>query len=111
MSSEYFCSLTGEVKIRYIDKIKIIKNNDPFAFTLNELNANLEELPEVTTMDLVNYLILTHSFYSGQQLKAYKSLQAFKYFDAGFVQNIGFKKFDDAYAVVGEVYICSCNIK
>ena len=46
---------------RYLEKIKIINNCDPFMMKAHELSDNFEELPEISTMDLVNYLILTHS--------------------------------------------------
>ena len=60
----------------------------------HELSDNLEELPEISTMDLVNYLILTHSFYTGKQMKTYKSLKAYRFVEAGFVQTLKFKKFE-----------------
>ena len=72
----------------------------------HELNGNLKELPEVSTMDLVNYLILKHKFYTGEQLKAYKSLQAYKFVEAGFCQALKFKKIEGYYVVVGEVSFC-----
>lgn len=59
-------------------------------------------------MDMVNYLILTHSFYTGQQLKAYKSLQAYKYYEAGFVQDVMAKRMNENYfVIVGKVSYCS----
>ncbi|KAJ8975117.1 hypothetical protein NQ317_003598 [Molorchus minor] len=50
-------------------------------------------------MDMVNYLILTHNFYTGQQLKAYKSLQAYKYYEAGFVKVLAKKVHENAFVV------------
>ena len=73
----------------------------------HELSGNLEELPEISTMDLVNYLILTHSFYTGKQLKAYNSLEAYKFVEAGFVQALKFKKIEGYYVVVGDVRFCN----
>ena len=73
----------------------------------HELSDNLEELPEKPTMDLVNYLILTHSFYTGKQLKAYKSLEAYRFVEAEFVQDLKFKKIEGYYVVVGDVSFCN----
>ena len=74
----------------------------------HELSDNLEVLPEISTMDLVNYLILTHSFYTdNKQLKAYKSLEAYKFMEAGFVQALKFKKIEGYYVVVGDVSFCN----
>lgn len=36
-------------------------------------------------------------------MKAYKSLQAYKYFEAGFVSEIGTKQINDFYVLVGKV--------
>ena len=40
----YFEALTGEVRKRYLKKIKIIKNCNPFMLKANELSSNLKEL-------------------------------------------------------------------
>ncbi|XP_050513851.1 uncharacterized protein LOC126889540 [Diabrotica virgifera virgifera] len=40
-----------------------------------------------TILDIYTYLVESRSCYSKQQMKAYKSLQAHKYFTAGFVLN------------------------
>ena len=57
-----FETLSGEVRKRYLEMKKIINNCDPFMMKTHEISDNLEELPEISTMDLVNYLILTDSF-------------------------------------------------
>ena len=73
----------------------------------HKLSDNLEELPEISTMNLVNYLILTHSFHTGKQLKAYKNLEAYTFVEAGFVQALKFKKIEGYYVVVGDVSFCN----
>lgn len=104
--SEYCASLDADVKRRYEDKLVVIDNVDPFMFSVGDLSLDLNLLPKVEMMDLVNYLILTHSFYTGQQLKAYKSLQAYKYYESGFVQEVLAKKINsNAFVVVGKVTI------
>ena len=72
------------------------------ALKAHEISGNLKELPEISTLDLVNYLILAHSFYTGEQLKAYKSLQAYK-----SVEALKFKTIERYYVVVGEVSFCN----
>ncbi|KAJ8957307.1 hypothetical protein NQ317_010645 [Molorchus minor] len=103
--SKYYLSLKGDVKSRYDAKIQLIDNVDPHSLGANELNRNLSLLPTVSIIDMVNYLIFTHSFYTGQQLKplkAYKSLQAYKYYEAGFVKEVLAKKVhENAFVVVG----------
>ncbi|KAJ8965333.1 hypothetical protein NQ317_012081 [Molorchus minor] len=95
--------MTRDVKSRYDAKIELIDNVDPYPLGANELNRNLSFLPTVSIMDMVNYLILTNSFYTGQQLKAYKSLNAYKYYEAGFVKEVLAKKVhENAFVVVGK---------
>ncbi|KAJ8979719.1 hypothetical protein NQ317_015543 [Molorchus minor] len=103
--SKYYLSLKGDVKSRYDAKIQLIDNVDPYSLGANELNRSLSFLPTVSIMDMVNYLFLTHSFYTGQQLlKAYKSLQAYKYYEVGFVKEVLAKKVhENAFVVVGKV--------
>lgn len=103
MFSAYFHTLQGDVKCRYLEKIKDIHDCDPYAINERELNSNLKELVSIEMIDLHSYLLFTHSFYSKQELKAFKSLQAFKFFNAGFIQKIKLKKIDDKYVVLGEV--------
>ncbi|CAG9772931.1 unnamed protein product [Ceutorhynchus assimilis] len=101
--SDYYLSLSGDVKCRYNRKMEIIDNVDPYAIPVEECKLDLYKLPNITMMDLVNYLILSHSFYTGQQLKAYKSLQAYKQFEAGSVQGVLAKQFnDDAFVVIAK---------
>lgn len=102
--STYYTTLTGDVKCRYDKKIEIIDNVDPYAILPEECRADIYKLPNITMMDLVNYLILTHSFYTGLQLKAYKSLQAYKHAESGSVQGIFAKQInDEAFVVIGKV--------
>lgn len=76
---------------------------------LKDVSVDLHTLPEVTLIDLVNYLILTHSFYTGQQMKAYKGLNAYKYYESGLVQEVKAKKMNDkSFVVVGKVSISLC---
>ncbi|XP_023311884.1 uncharacterized protein LOC111692233 [Anoplophora glabripennis] len=60
-------------------------------------------MPPISNMDIVSYLVLTHSYYSREQMKAYKSLQAYKYFAAGFVDKVGIKPINDYVLLVGKV--------
>lgn len=77
---------------------------DPFTFQDDDFSFEMEAVPEVTLMDIVAYLVLTHSFYTNDQMRAYKSLEAYKYFEAGFVEKVGCKSFPNNFTVmVGQV--------
>lgn len=81
VGSAYYQSLPLDNKSRYDQKVKIIDDTDPYLleFSPQDLMSIPSSFPEISIMDMVNYFILTHSFYTGQQIKAYKSLQAFKF--------------------------------
>lgn len=88
-------------------KIKLIKDVDPFALTTADLDYTMNGIPPVTYPDIFSYLVLTHSLYTLEQMKAYKSLDAHKYFSAGFVLKAGTKVVNDFYILVGKVSTCT----
>ncbi len=47
---------------------------------MSEFSVELEDLPTVEAVDITNYLVLQTSYYTRQQMKAYKSLEAYKFF-------------------------------
>ena len=54
-------------------------------------------------MDLVSYLVLTTSYYTKEQFKAYKSLQAYNQMVSGFVTNVRGRVVKGNYVVLGSV--------
>lgn len=84
-------------------KIGNINNVDPFTLKVEDLDYTVHGIPPVTYPDIFSYLVLTHSFYTLQQMKAYKSLDAYKYFSAGFVLKTGTKVINGNYVLVGKV--------
>lgn len=104
--SGYYIQLQAEnpeVAERYKQKLCSINNVDPFALDDSKFSTNPSDFPPVTNMDIVAYLVLTTSYYTQQQMKAFKSLNAFKYFDAGFVSGCGALKLNKMVVVVGKV--------
>lgn len=86
--SDYFNTLSSEnpdVAERYRQKLNVINYVDPFSLSADDLDFNSSNFPAVTKMDIVSYLVLTTSFYTGLQMKASQSLNAYKIFEAGFV--------------------------
>ena len=101
--SDYFKSLKDDARIRYVKKTEIIDLCDPYALLSTDYNVQIENVPVIQLMDIVNYFVLTHSFFTGQQLKAFKSLEAYQFYKAGFVLNIRCAQKGGNYIVLGEV--------
>ncbi|XP_074025777.1 uncharacterized protein [Leptinotarsa decemlineata] len=104
--SDYLLTLERENKdiaVHYKDKIRVIQCMDSFTFTSEEMNSSIECFPPVTAFDMSSYLVLTHSFYTNQQMKAYKSLTGYKYFEAGFVHDCEAKSMGEHIVVIATV--------
>ena len=101
--SVYYLSLSGDIKCRYDEKIKTIDNIDPYALVPQECSLDPGVLPNITQIDLFYYLILTHSYYTREQLKAYKSLQAFKQYESGSIQYLSCKQIKEETFVISKV--------
>ncbi|XP_074039917.1 uncharacterized protein isoform X1 [Leptinotarsa decemlineata] len=103
--SEYLFNLKKshpEVAARYVEKVKDL-NCDPNTLAEGSFDNGLDYVPPITSMEIICYLVLTHSFYTKEQMRAYKSLNAFKYFEAGFVENVGFQLINDYVLIAGTV--------
>ena len=56
--------------------------------TIPDEQFNSECLPLIETTDLLSYLVLETSFYTKQQFKTYKSLEAYNFMVSGFITSI-----------------------
>ena len=100
--SEYARGLVISDKRRYSEKISTTEV-DPYCIPLAELNK--ENLPPVQCTDIFNYLVLGKSFCTSQRFKAFKSMEAYKYFECGFVNCLGTKIYRKNYVTVAKVRI------
>ena len=98
--SNYAKSLASVVQKRYIDKISCI-GVDPLLIPDEKLST--ECLPPVEAVDLVSYLVLQTSFYTKDQFKNFKSLQAYNQMVSGFVTSVLGQILVDKYIVVAKV--------
>ena len=80
--SDYTHGLAISDKRRYLEKISTCEV-DPYCIPYTELSKDI--LPPVQCTDIFNYLVLGKSFCSSQQFKAFKCIEAYKYFECGFV--------------------------
>ena len=90
--SKYVQHLSDNVRARYLAKCDQLGVSDPYnlptsVFT-NIQQCNSSEMPDIGYHDLYNYLVNQQSYFTGKSLKAYKSLDAYKYFVAGWVSSV-----------------------
>ena len=94
-------------KKNYDEKLKYTAGIDPYSVSSDFYSESMEKWPEVEFPDIVNYLIFTTSQYTNEQLKAYKSLESYQYFVAGWVQSIHVgKATDNILILIGKVSCC-----
>ena len=98
--SEYSKKLDSRVKRRYIEKISVI-GIDPA--TLWHAKLDPECLPPIEASDLLSYLVLDTSYYTAQQFKALKSLEAYNQMVSGFITCVQGKVIAGKYVVLAKV--------
>lgn len=88
--SPYYEDLDETAKERYRQKLAVIGNiDDPYVWSAGEYDSvDWQHWPDVQYPDIYNYLISTPGVYTQQELKAYKSLEAYKYFVDGWVSKL-----------------------
>ena len=100
--SDYARGLAISDQRRYLEKISTCEV-DPYCIPFAELSKDI--LPPVQCTDIFNYLVLGKSFCSSQRFKAFKSMEAYKYFECGFVNCLGTKIFSKNCVTVAKVSI------
>ena len=86
--STYYQELTKEAQHRYNEKLDILHVADPYTFSHEQWSSDISLWPEVEYQDIYNYLINTPSPYTKDELKAYKSLEGYKYSTDGWVDQV-----------------------
>ncbi|XP_074614405.1 uncharacterized protein LOC141874140 [Acropora palmata] len=101
---KYRVTLALERRKSYDEKLKLIENIDPYNVSNFLFSDSMELWPEIEFPDIANYLIFSTSSYTKEQLKAYKSLDAYNYFVAGWVRCIFVgKATDNIKILIGKV--------
>lgn len=94
----------ADVSCRYKSKLKVIKMIDPYKLNFESpfYIKEFKELPDIELDDIMYYFVCTHSLYTGESFKAFKSLQAVRYVDAGYVSVNGYK-INNNFVLLGKV--------
>ncbi|KAK7889045.1 hypothetical protein WMY93_024605 [Mugilogobius chulae] len=88
--SEYTSHFNSRDIELYIKKLNRLNITDPYnvpGVLFKSISAE-EDVPDLRYPDIYNFLINFPSCYSGDSLKAYKSLEGYKWTQSGFVTNI-----------------------
>lgn len=82
--------LDQNAKKRYIEKLSNMGLSDPYLMPKSMFQPlkDVDNYPKVMFGDVYCYLLHSKSSYTENDMRAYKSLRAYKYFTAGWVQDI-----------------------
>ena len=86
---------------RYCQKISVVENIDPYTLKKQDLTSDIRYFPSITYSDIVNCMLFAPSPVTNEELKCYKSLDAFNQFMQGWIKEIGVK--DERLIVSGRV--------
>lgn len=101
--SMYYQGLSGDMKIRYDEKILKCGGTDPYFLKEKELSYSKNDFPEITLLDIANHMIHSVSPFSKKQFKNYKGMEAYSFFESGFVLNVGSRRLFDTAILTGRV--------
>lgn len=80
--------LDAPSKARYLDKLGLIEGNDPYLIPKKDWSSDSSRLHAITYPDIVTYMVFSISAYTLDEMKAYKSLEAYNQFVCGWVRDV-----------------------
>lgn len=101
--SPYYLKLSGNSKARYDQKIIECGGFDPYGINPKDLSNNPRDFPDITMYDIADYMIHSVSPFTERFLDNIKGTEAFKYFESGFVLDVGSKIVNTSVIVKGTV--------
>ncbi|KAL3877551.1 hypothetical protein ACJMK2_035248 [Sinanodonta woodiana] len=102
INTNYLESLVGDVRVRYIQKTAKIQI-DPYKLPADAFSDDRTKWPEISYVDIVHFLIFQQSAYTKDQLKNYKSLDAYKLCQDGWIQEILHKEINGVHLLRAKV--------
>ena len=91
--SKYLRSLTSVARERYIRRLEVIglkESDDPYVQEnqLKRFKDTMSAWPQIEYGHIFGYFIRRPGVYTQQELLDWKSLQAYNFFQSGFVQTV-----------------------
>ncbi|KAM9355584.1 uncharacterized protein KZ484_013676 [Pholidichthys leucotaenia] len=102
-STGYRDQLDPAEEQRYQQKLGLIGGKDPYEIDVESWSSDPDLLPELTYPDIVNYLVFFPSPYTPDDLKGYKSLDAYQQFVGGWVGEV-------LAVVLGNIHVVSAKV-
>ena len=87
-ASDYMGKLDPPTRKRYKEKLKVIGGVDPCCIEGDDRISREATLPDITYPDVVNYLVFSPSPYTTEDMKSYKSLEAYNQVLDGWFTNV-----------------------
>ena len=87
-ASDYMQKLDLPTRKRYKENLKVIHGVDPYCIEGDDANSTEATLPDITYADVVNYLVFCPSPYTAEDMKSYKSLEAYNQVLKGWVTKV-----------------------
>ena len=88
--SKYAMSLEPDDREVYLNKL-VLQNGqqlpDPYSLTTSWKSVSMQNVPNIISRDVTEYLLNTPSLYTMESIKAFKSLDAYDFFIQGHVQD------------------------
>ena len=76
------------VRERYKEKLRDIAGLDPYQLPKSEWDSDLNRLPPLLNLDLINYLVYSVSYYTQTEFRNYKALESYQQFVEGWVDDL-----------------------
>ncbi|CAI5696237.1 unnamed protein product [Oreochromis niloticus] len=89
---------------RYLEKLRFIGGADPYELAPSSwINDNPESLVSIAHPDIVNYLVFSPSPYTAEDLKSFKSLEAYNQMVCGWVREMQYQVISDRCVVNAKI--------
>ena len=87
---QYFWNITRNWKVprKRDTRRKFICGFDPYTLKTSNFEDSVALFPGIEYPDIINYLVLPTSWLTHQQMKAFKSLDAYNLFASGLVKGV-----------------------